>query len=143
MHLDLKASRRRRLLFVAALIALPIFAQPQTPPRQTAREQFTHELLAPGIAASAPFAVPLRTVPARVVLRNFAIGHGQAKDVPNPHFAMMELNVGHVFTTVSGERKERVPGDFWTVRKGTTISFENPHEHAAAVVRVTYFESSP
>jgi len=75
-----------------------------------------------------------------MVLRNFAIGRGEAKEVANPDFSVMELNVGHVFTTIGGERTERVPGDFWTVASGATISFENPHEHAAAIIRVTYFE---
>jgi hypothetical protein len=127
-------------LLAAALIALPIFAQQTTQPRERV---FTHTVLAPGIAASAPFPVPLRTVRARIVVRNFAVGQGTAKDVPNPNFAVMELQSGHVFTTVGGDRQERVPGDFWAVEKGATISFENPHPNSAGVIRVTYFELNP
>ena len=108
---------RRLPLFAAVLLALPLMAQ------QTDR-QFPYTLLAPGIAASAPVTVPLRTVPARLVLRYFAVGQGTAKDVPNSSFAVMELHAGHVFTTVAGDRQERVPGDFWTVPKGATITFE-------------------
>jgi len=128
---------RRLSFFAGVLLALPLFAQ------QTGEREFTHTLLAPGIAASAPVSIPLRTVPARMVLRNFVVGQGTAKDVPNPSFAVMELQSGHVLTTVGGDRQERVPGDFWTVPKGATISFENPHPHSAAVIRVTYFEANP
>jgi len=134
--------RRSRALLVAALTTLPLPAKPQTAPQPTQGAELTHQLLAPGIAASSPFAIRLRTVPAGVVLRNFAIGRGEAKDVPNPDFSVMELNVGHVFTTVGSERIERVPGDFWTVAKGATISFENPDEHAPAIIRVTSFQPS-
>ena len=118
------------------LLGLPVLAQ--QPERQ-----FTHSLLAPGIAASAPVTIPLRTVAARMILRNFVVGRGTAKDVANPSFAVMELQSGHVFTIVTGSRQERVPGDFWTVDKGATITFENPDAHSAAVVRVTYFEANP
>ena len=128
---------RRLSLFTGVLFVLPLLAQ------QTDERPFTHTLLAPGIAASAPFNVPLRTVPARLILRNFAVGQGTAKDVPNPSFAVMELHSGHVFTTIGGDRQERVPGDFWTVPKGAAITFENPHPHSAAVIRVTYFETTP
>lgn len=127
---------RRTPLVIGVLLALPLLAQ-------QSERQFTHTLLAPGLAASAPFAVPLRTVPARMVLRNFVIGQGTAKDVANPSFAVMELQSGHVFTTSGGSRQERVPGDFWTVAKGATIAFENPDPHSAAVIRVTYFEMTP
>jgi hypothetical protein len=131
----------RRVLLVATLAALPLLAQTTAyPPAEKREGQFTHQLLAPGIAASAPFPIALRTLPARMVLRHFAIGHGQAKDVPNPSFAVMELNAGNVFTTIAGDRKERVPGDIWTVEKGTSISFENPQHAAAAIIRVIYFE---
>ncbi len=102
MHSGRHGPRWPRELLVAALIALPLPAQQQTR-SQAGEGQFTHQVLAPGIAASAPLAIALRT----------AIG---------------------------GERTERVPGDFWTVASGATISFENPHEHAAAIIRVTYFE---
>jgi hypothetical protein len=127
-------------LLLSALTAFPLLAQQagQTPGRE-----FTHTVLAPGIAASAPFTVPLRTLPARIVARNFAVGEGKAKEVPNPSFAVMELLSGHLFTTVGGNRQERVPGDFWTVEKGATISFENPHPHSAGVIRVLYFEPNP
>jgi hypothetical protein len=128
---------------LGALMAFPLFGQQGRPTTQTPERQFTHTLLAPGIAASAPFTVPLRTVQARIVVRNFAVGQGTAKDIPNPSFAVMELQSGHVFTTIGGNRQERVPGDFWTVEKGATISFENPHPHSAGVIRVTYFELNP
>src|SRR5262249_6223822 len=117
------------------LLALPLLTQQR-------EQQFTHTLLAPGIAASAPVTIPLRTVSARMVLRNFVVGQGTAKDIANPSFAVMELQSGHVFTTVAGNRQERVPGDFWTVDKGATITFENSDVHSAAVIRVTYFEGN-
>src|SRR5262245_58832888 len=122
-------------LLSAAVLGLAILAQQREP-------QFTHRLLAPGIAASEPVTIPLRTVAARIVLRNFVVGRGTAKDVPNPNFAVMELQSGHVFTTIAGSPQERVAGDFWTVDKDATISFENPDAHSAAVIRVTYFEAS-
>jgi hypothetical protein len=122
-------------LLSATLLGIAMLAQPREP-------QFTHRLLAPGIAASEPVTIPLRTVPARIVLRNFVVGRGTAKDVPNPNFAVMELQSGHVFTTMAGNRQERVAGDFWTVDKDATISFENPDAHSAAVIRVTYFEAA-
>ena len=134
---------RRSPIFIGLLLAFPLLAQQQQRQPQQSERQFTHTLLAPGIAASAPFTVPLRTVPLRMILRNFAVGQATAKDVPNPSFAVMELQSGHVFTTIAGTRQERVPGDFWTVDKGATISFENPHPHSAAVIRVTYFEPNP
>jgi hypothetical protein len=122
------------LLFVS--LALPLLAQ--QPERQ-----FTHSLLAPGIAASPPVTIALHTVPARMIVRNFVVGHGTAKDITNSSFAVMELHSGHVFTTIAANRQEHVPGDFWTVDKGATITFENPEAHSAAVIRVTYFEGNP
>jgi hypothetical protein len=126
-------------LLSGVLIALPILAQQTAQPPRA----FTHTVLVPGLAASAPFPVPLRTLPMRIEVRNFAVGQGTAKDVPNPSFALMELLSGHVFTTVGGKREERVPGDIWTVEKGATVSFENPHPHSAGVIRVMYFEKNP
>ena len=121
-----------------ALLAVPIAAElgAQQPP--AARP--THSVLAPGVAASQPMVIPLRTVAGRVLLRNFVVGRGTAKDVPNADFSVMELSAGHVFTTIAGDRQERVPGDFWTVDKGSTITFDNPEPQSAAVIRVTAFE---
>ena len=76
-------------------------------------------------------------------ITDFAIGRGVAKDIANSQFALMELDAGNVFTIIAGDRKERVPGDFWTVEKGMTISFENPYPAAAAIIRVIYFEPNP
>ena len=118
-----------------ALLALPLRSQQR-------EQQYAHTLLAPGIAASAPVTFPLRAVSARIVLRNFVVGQGTAKDVANPNFAVMELQSGHAFTTIAGDRRERVPGDFWVVDKGATITFENPEVNSAAVIRVTYFEGA-
>ncbi|HYT68949.1 MAG TPA: hypothetical protein VEL51_21170 [Vicinamibacterales bacterium] len=142
----------RAAFFLLALLAVPIAAEqaaqqaaqpPAQPPAQQPTPQtetrYTHALLAQGIAASAPMTVPLRTVPGQIVLRNFVVGRGTAKDVANPEFSVMELRAGHVFTTIAGDRQERVPGDFWTVDKGATITFENPEPHSAAVIRVTSF----
>ncbi|HEX9367959.1 MAG TPA: hypothetical protein VF921_15115 [Vicinamibacterales bacterium] len=122
-------------IFLLVLLAIPLAAQ-------QAERRYTHSLLAPGIAASAPMAVTLRTVPAQMVLRNFVVGRGVAKDIANPSFAVMELHAGHVFTTIAGDRQERVPGDFWTVDKGATITFENPEAQSAAVIRVTSFDAN-
>ncbi len=125
------------------LIALAIFGGDWAHAESAAERQFTHVLLAPGIAASAPFTVQLRTVPLRLVLRNFVVGQGTAKDIHNENFVVMELQAGHIFTTIAGARQERVPGDFWTLEKGTPITFENPHPNAAGVIRVTSFEPVP
>jgi hypothetical protein len=138
-------------LFFLTLLAVPIAAeqaaqqaapQPAQPAAQETGTRYTHTLLAPGIAASAPMTVPLRTVPGRMVLRNLVVGRGTAKDVANPEFSVMELHSGHVFTTIAGDRQERVPGDFWTVDKGATVTFENTEPHSAAVIRVTSFETN-
>ena len=134
---------RTAFLLVGSLVAITILARDGAVAQQVVDRQFTHSLLAPGIAASAPVAIPLRSVPARLVLRNFVVGQGTARDVANASFALMELQAGHVFTTIAGDRQERVPGDFWTVEKGAKITFENPHPHAAAVIRVTSFEATP
>src|SRR5690349_15175502 len=104
----------RNAVFVAVLLGLPAAAQ-------QADRQYTHSLLAQGIAASAPVTVQLRTVAGRMTVRNFVVGRGIAKDVPTPQFSVMELDAGHLFTTVGGTRQEHVPGDFWTVDKGTAI----------------------
>lgn len=125
---------RRAAVLVAALAVAPVSAQPADD------GQHTHKLLAPGIAASAPLALPLRTVPGRVVLRSLVVGRGVAKDVENASFAVMELEAGVVFTTIAGDRKERVPGDIWTVGRGQPITFENPYPASAAVIRAMYFE---
>lgn len=131
----------RRLLLLAVLVACPL-SERATRSQEKGPDLFSHVLLAPGIAASAPYVVSLRAIRARLVLRNFAIGHGQARAVPNDDFSIMELNSGHVFTTIAGDRKERVPGDFWSVQKGQAISLENPQDQAAAIIRVTYFTST-
>jgi len=123
-------------ILLSLLLGLPLLAQQPEQP-------FTHTLLAPGLAASAPMTIPLRTVPARMILRNYTVGRGTARDIPNPNFAVMELQSGHVFTTVGGNREERVPGDFWTVDKGAAITFDNPDAQSAAVIRVTSFEVNP
>jgi len=122
-------------LVLLALLIVPLVAQ-------QSERQYTHSLLAQGIAASAPMTVTLRTVPGQMVLRNLVVGRGIAKDVANPTFAVMELHAGHVFTTLAGDRQERVPGDFWTVDKGATITFENPEAQSAAVIRVTSFDAN-
>lgn len=124
---------RAAAVLVAALAVGPVSAQ-------QADDGHTHKLLAPGIAASAPVAFPLRTVPARMVLRSLVVGRAVAKDVENASFAIMELDAGIVFTTIAGERKERVPGDIWTVGRGQPITFENPHPASAAMIRAIYFE---
>ena len=131
---------KRVALFMAVCLSFPLFAQRQ---QQASEREFTHTLLVTGVAASAPVRVPLRSTICAGTLRNFAVGQGTAKDVPNASFSVMELQSGHVFTTIGGDRQERVPGDFWTVPKGTAVTFENPHPHAAAIVRVTSFESNP
>jgi hypothetical protein len=122
-------------IFLLVLLAIPLVAQ------QTER-RYTHSLLAQGIAASAPMTVTFRTVSAQMVLRNFVVGRGVAKDIPTAGFAVMELHVGHVFTTIAGDRQERVPGDFWTVDQGATITFENPEAQSAAVIRVMSFDAN-
>jgi hypothetical protein len=129
----------RVALFLVVLLAIPVTAQQAAQPTE---RQYTHSLLAQGIAASAPVTVPLKTVPGQMTIRNLAVGRGTAKDVANPSFAVMELHAGHVFTTIAGDRQERVPGDFWTVDKGQTITFENPEPQSAAVIRVTSFEAN-
>ncbi len=141
MTLRCSSVLRRVTLLVAGLAVAPVSAQQTAPPTDDGR--LTHKLLAPGIAASTPLAIPLRTVAARMVMRHFAIGRGTAKDIENPSFAVMELDAGSVFTTIAGERKERVPGDIWTVGRGTAITFENPQPTSAAVIRVLYFEPNP
>ena len=122
------------LIMLAPPAANPALSQP------AAERQFTHTLLTQGIAASAPVTVQLRTVPLRLVVRNFVVGQGTARDVAIASFTVMELQTGHIFTTIAGARHERVPGDFWTVEKGASITFENPHPNAAGVIRVTSFE---
>src|SRR5437867_6487783 len=101
-------------LILLTLLALPIAAEQAAQQAQQPAQRYTHSLLAPGIAASAPMTVPLRTAAGRMVMRNFVVGRGTAKDVANPEFSVMELHAGHVFTTIAGNRQERVPGDFWT-----------------------------
>jgi hypothetical protein len=139
----LKDNLRASPLVVGCLAALALPPHGVALAQQTVDRQFTHTLLAPGIAASAPATVRLRTVPVRLVLRNLVVGQGTAKDVANSSFAVMELQAGHVVTTIAGDRQERVPGDFWTVAKGANITFENPHPNAAAIIRVTSVEATP
>lgn len=127
---------RGAAVLVAALAVAPVSAQPAKDATHT------HTLLAPGIAASAPVALPLRTVQARMVLRSLVVGRGVAKDVENTSFAVMELDAGIVFTTIAGQRQERVPGDIWTVARGQSITFENPHPASAALIRAIYFEQT-
>jgi hypothetical protein len=134
---------RAALAITGLLIAFAISAGDGALAQSVAERQFTHVLLAPGIAASASVTIQLRTVPLRMAVRNYVVGQGSAKDIPNSSFAVMELQAGHIFTTVAGDRQERVPGDFWTVEKGGRITFENPHPNAAGVIRVTSFEPVP
>jgi hypothetical protein len=129
-------------LSILALLAPPLLAQQPAQPSGAA-PAVTHKVLAQGIAASEPLSLSLRTLPARMLVRHFAVGLGKTKDVAIPSFSVMEIEVGAVFTTIGGERKERVPGDVWTIDPGTTIGFENPHAGTAVIIRVISFEPNP
>jgi len=125
------------IVFAAWLLAL-------SPAPQQSASSSMWTVPVPGIAVSPPLTAPMRSAHRPIiVMHNYAVGQGTARDVPVPGCTLMELRAGFVFTTIAGQKQPRLPGDSWTLDTGTVITFENPYPDAAAIIRVTTIEMQP
>lgn len=117
--------------FLAARSACAQVAQGKAP-----QEGAPYEIIAKGLLGSRLFPVQFRSADLRLEVRNLIVGRGEARAVPTPDRAIMELRGGGVVTTIDGERRERRPGDFWRVEKGSALTLENRAD--VAVIRAIY-----
>ena len=125
---------------VAALAAVSLLATrsvcAQVAQGKTPQEGAPYEIIAKGLLGSRLFPVQFRSADLRLEIRNLIMGRGEARAVPTPDRAIMELRGGGVVTTIDGEGRERRPGDFWRVEKGSTLTLENRAD--VAVIRAIY-----
>lgn len=97
-----------------------------------------YEVVAPGLLGNAIVRFSLDGGALRLVMRDLVMGPGEAKDIPIPSDALMELRGGAIVTTIDGQAQSRQQGDFWEVPKGSRLSFKNVLD--VAIVRAIYFE---
>jgi hypothetical protein len=121
-----------RVLMTATLLALGstavLLAQEQQPPAQkpfvtaTTRYEGT---AAVSVKAGAP-------VTLQVLRKNYGVIGPKAQiTLPETGFMVVHLRVGRVTTILNGERRERTPGEFWTVPTGAQLSIEIIGESAS------------
>lgn len=101
-----------------------------------------YQVLTKGLLAGPVFPIQFRTAKLRLETRNLIMGPGKAESVPITTRTIMELRGGAVTATLNGKRVEHVPGDFWVVKQGDTLSLENQGD--VAVIRaVQIYGTSP
>src|SRR5579863_3209785 len=75
---------------------------------------------------------------AHVTIRQWSIPGKQKVDaLPERGFLLVTVRAGKVTTTIGGEQKQRVTGDFWTVQEDQRMSVEATRE--TAVLEVVSF----
>ncbi len=117
--------------FLAAHSACAQVAQGKTPEEPT-----QYEIITKGLLANPIFPIQFQSADLRLEIRNFIMGPGQAQAVPIPTRAIMELRGGGVITTIDREKRERRPGDFWVVEKGSALALDNRSD--VVVIRAIY-----
>ena len=113
---------------MSARSAIPILllcfilpASSQVPPTR-------YEVIVPGLVANPTYVLQYRSDDLRLEVRDLIMGRGEARNVPTPARAMMELRGGTVITTINGRATPRIQGDIWSIAKGDTLSLENSHD---------------
>jgi hypothetical protein len=120
-----------RVLITATLLALGstavLLAQEQAPvqkPFVTATTRY-EGTAAVSVKAAAP-------VTLQVLRKNYGVVGPKAQiTLPETGFMVVHLRIGRVATTINGERRERTPGEFWTVPAGAQLSIEVIGESAS------------
>ena len=101
--------------------------------RNAGRPQTKYFVVVPGMVANAPLILNYRSTGLSLVVSDLIMGHGEARNIPTPARAVMELRGGSVITTINGERTRRLQGDIWRISRGDKLSIENPYD--SAVIR--------
>jgi hypothetical protein len=87
-----------------------------------------YEVIVPGLVANPTYVLQFRSDDLRLEVRDLIMGPGQARNIPTPARAMMELRGGTVITTINGRATPRIQGDIWSIAKGDSLSLENLHD---------------
>jgi hypothetical protein len=101
--------------------------------RNAGRPQTKYFVVVPGMVANAPLILNYRSTGLSLVVSDLIMGHGEARNIPTPARAVMELRGGSVITTINGQRTRRLQGDIWRISRGDKLSIENPYD--SAVIR--------
>lgn len=125
----MKALRRVLTAILMCCSLLPAAAQE----RNAGRPQTKYFVVVPGMVANAPLILKYRSTGLSLVVRDLIMGHGEARNIPTPARAVMELRGGSVITTINGQRTRRLQGDIWRISRGDKLSIENPYD--SAVIR--------
>jgi hypothetical protein len=105
--------------------------QPRPETNQGAKTQY--EIVAQGLLSNPTLAIEFKAAPVRLEIRDLIVGPGVARAVPVPGRTLMELRGGGVITSINGDKRDRRPGDFWTVERDSSLSLENKGD--VAVIR--------
>jgi hypothetical protein len=125
----MKALRRVLTAILMCCALLPVEAQE----RPAGRPQTRYFVVVPGMVANTPLILNYRSTGLTLVVSDLIMGQGEARNIPTPARAVMELRGGSVITTINGERTRRVQGDIWRISRGDKLSIENPYD--SAVIR--------
>ena len=123
------AQLARRFLTAAAFLP---FLAPTAAAQRTSPDS-GYQVITKGLLGGPVYPVQFRTAKLRLETRNLIMGPGRAESVPTPVRTIMELRGGALTATLNGKRQEHVPGDFWVVNKGDTLSLENQGD--VAIIR--------
>lgn len=80
------------------------------------------------IAVSVKAAAP---VTLQVLRKNYGVVGPKAQITLETGFMVVHLRAGRVATIINGERRQRSPGEFWTVPAGAQLSIEVVGESAS------------
>ncbi|MGH2397577.1 MAG: hypothetical protein ACRDFW_11450 [bacterium] len=132
--------RKSAVVAVAALAAVSLLATrsacAQVAQGKTPEEATQYEIITKGLLANPILPIQFQSADLRLEIRNLIMGPGQAQAVPMPTRAIMELRGGGVVTTINREKRERRPGDFWVVEKGSALALDNRSD--VVVIRAIY-----
>jgi hypothetical protein len=125
------------VLAAIVLIGHPARSEERAPSSQEERhreqERHRYEVITEGLLGNPAFSVQFRSAALRLGVRDLIMGPGQAQSVPTHVRTLMELRGGGVVTIINDESQQRLPGDFWIVEQGSTLSLQNDGD--VAVIR--------
>jgi hypothetical protein len=127
-----------RAAWLAALLLVSFCAVVRAPVARAqssqANDESGYRVVVPGLLAGPAASFRFETTGLQVTAQDLVMGRGEARAVKFPLRAVMELRGGGVTTTLRGEARKRVPGDFWELAAGETIDLSNRGD--VAVIRL-------
>lgn len=129
------------LLSFGQIALRPVAAEAQTPSAAADSSNSGYTLVAPGLLAGPAASVRFEGNGMRIREQDLVMGPGEVAGVRFPMRALMELRGGGVTTTLQGEVRKRVPGDFWEVAREEPLNLSNRGD--VAVIRLLLIDDAP